>query len=225
MGAASGDPKKRPGRDLFEAFRSEPLRTAEFSDVLRGRVGARPDEDLSRLCERLEARREVDAFADGHPLAIALRRTEIDQRLTGLDARANADGSPRLGCPERARRGGSERSFGVVRVRRRRSEQDEDGVADELLDRAAARRNEVAHRAESVVDEPLHALRPDVSCHRGRRDDVDEQTGDEPAFGVGLGHERRYWPCVLSQARRNTMLRDLTRHTSVMKSASAWREG
>ena len=95
-------------------------------------VGGLSDENLSRRRRLLEAGRDVDRFARGES-----RIGLVDDDLPGFDsdARLETEVGDVLEDPE----SGARRSIGVVFVRMRNTEGGHDGVAGELLDRAAVR--------------------------------------------------------------------------------------
>src|SRR5207237_4182564 len=91
--------------------------------------------------------------------------------------------------PDRERR--PDRALGIVLVRLRRAEQGEDGVAAELLERAAVTLEVGAHTRVTRRDERLHVLGIEALGARRRADEVDEDRGDHLALLAG-GGRRRY---------------------------------
>jgi hypothetical protein len=83
---------------------------------------------------------------------------EVDEGLTGLDANAQGDVDLARSQPQtlRASLRGAQYSQGVVRVRRRRTEESEDSLADKLLDDAA-----------TFLDEGPQLWRGGAACARG----------------------------------------------------------
>ena len=81
---------------------------------------------------------------------------------------------------------GADGALGVVLVRERNAEGGHHGIAGELLDDAAVRRD----AARDVIEEPLHAPAHDLGIGGGdevrRRDEVDEEDGRELALHPGI---------------------------------------
>ena len=89
--------------------------------------------------------RRVDEVARDHAL---VRRAEGDGRLAGQDAGARLDRRPQGPDGVDELESGPDRALGVVLVGRRRAPHGHDRVADELLDRAAVARDDVAGQVE-----------------------------------------------------------------------------
>ena len=80
---------------------------------------------------------------------------------------------------------GPHRAFGVVLVGDGRTEQRDHGVADDLVDPAAERRDVVAQLGEAVVDEGLHLLGVGRLREGREPDEVGEDDrGDPPLVGA-----------------------------------------
>ena len=154
----------------------------------------RADQDLARLGGLLEPRRDVQRLAR-RERGVAV----LDDHLARLDADPHGElAVARLDDLHRRPHG----ALGVVLVRDRDAEDREDGVAGELLDRAAVR-VDVRLRA---VEEPRHASPGDLGVARGdeqaRVDEIDEQRGRELPLhtrslgsrGVRLGAVCRTFP-------------------------------
>ena len=82
--------------------------------------------------------------------------------------------------PDRQRR--AHGALGIVLVRLRRAEQREDGVAAELLERAAVGLELAADARVVRRDERLHVLRVELLGARRRADEVDEDRRDDLAL-------------------------------------------
>ena len=109
--------------------------------LLRGPVGGLADQHAPLRGHRLEAGGRVH-HVPRHALADLRPRAERDHRLTGVDRRPNPHAERRVGLvafrhlilqPDRRPHG----SFGVVLVSDRRTEDAQDGVPDELVERPA----------------------------------------------------------------------------------------
>ena len=82
--------------------------------------------------------------------------------------------------------------LGVVLLRDRCAPHRHDGVADELLDRAAVALDHGARRVEVAREELAHVLGVPALRECGREaDEVGEEDGDEPALGSGRSGDRR----------------------------------
>ena len=100
------------------------------------------DEDAVDRRGRLKAGCRVHDVAGGHSLAFARSCADDDQRLTGVHADAHLEIEPLVGRVQVVdrltdRESGLHGALGIVLVRDRSTEERDDGVADELLDRAA----------------------------------------------------------------------------------------
>src|SRR2546429_5071501 len=121
------------------------------------------DEDLPRIGLMAEARGDVHDRPDAHLLAGPLRRREVDDRLTGLDADANVKPDVRAATsarPSAGRLSGTKGAGGVVLVRHGRTEERIDLVTDVLLDGAALPLDEPAELAERRGERGLQPLCP-----------------------------------------------------------------
>ncbi len=108
--------------------------------VARRPIGLPPDDDAVDRRRRLQPRSRVDDIARDHRLAELRSRAERDQRLARVDRDPNlhvelAELPHAVSHRERRTR----RALGVVAVGRRRAEDRDDRVTDELLDDAAER--------------------------------------------------------------------------------------
>ncbi len=77
---------------------------------------------------------------------------------------------------------GADRSLGIVLVGHGRTEEGEDAVAGEVLDRAAERFDRVDHPRDRVGDHELELLGIEPLPERGGPHEVGEQRRDDPAF-------------------------------------------
>ena len=165
--AVGGD---RRGRSPAARRGSRRLELDPALDEAR-RAGA--DEDLARLRLLLEPRGDV------HRLARGERRVPL---LLGDDlARLDADAGLEVERPHPLERGeaGADGALGVVLVRERDPEGGHDGVAGELLHRAAVRDDAVRDLVEEARDAAPDDLRIDAGEQLRRVDEVDEQHGCE----------------------------------------------
>jgi hypothetical protein len=112
----------------------------EIADALEGRGG---HEDLTAYRAPLDPRREVHRGADHGVLRALLGADVAHDRLAGVNADPHLEARPagRVLAVQRVhralhreRRGGC--ALGVIGLIQRRAEHREDGVADELVDRA-----------------------------------------------------------------------------------------
>src|SRR5256885_17176359 len=103
-------------------------------------MGDGTDEDLTRIGLMAEPRGDVHDRTHAHLLAGPLRRREVDDRLTGLDADADVKPDVRAATsarPSAGRVGGTESAGGGVLMRHGRTGQGIDLVTVVLLDGAA----------------------------------------------------------------------------------------
>src|SRR6185436_9707058 len=144
----------------------------------RGRVddvpGGHPLPELRPGAERHERLARVD----GDPyfeLERRIRLVELDDRLADRDRRAN-------------------RSLGIVFVRHRCAEERDDGIADELLDRAAMALELVPEAGVIRREQCPDVLGIELLGARGEADEIGEENGDDLALltpgrnrGIELG--------------------------------------
>ncbi len=162
------------------------------------------NDDRAGRGDVLEPRRGVHHVAR-HALADLRALAERDHRLAGVDPDADRELQPRL-LPVRLLdivqdlEAGPDRALGVVLVAHRGSEDAEDRVADELVDRAA----EVLDRAfQQRVIHAKHRLDVlGVGLIRALRepDQVAEQDRDDFAF-LARGHTLKGRPAVQTEPR------------------------
>ena len=137
--------------------------------------GEGPNEDLSRRGGLLEPRRDVDGLAGGEGrvglVGDDLARLDPDPRL-----------QPELVYRVEDRGRGAHSALGVVLVRLRNPERSHDGVAGELLDDAAVRRDAVGDVLEERVDTSANDLRIAGGDELRGAHEVDEDDGCKLAF-------------------------------------------
>ena len=104
------------------------------------------DEHGARLGGRLDARGGVDGVAGDHALRA---RAERDGRLAGEHAGPRAQVGVELGDRREQLERGADGALGVVLLGHRRAPDGHDGVADELLDRAAVALDHAAGSSRS----------------------------------------------------------------------------
>ena len=201
VNGVAGRPGDRPeARDLEQAIRGHrlglPLRL-ERLDRLDAHCVAHEAE--GRLAEQhvagagglLEPRSDVDRVA-GHE-RLAARAVARDD-LAGVDADPQGDARPEAlleilvqGTEARLHlQCGAARAQRIVLVRLRDAEDREDGVADELLHRAAVTLERAAHLVEVGEHQAADRLRIEALAHRGRARQVTEDKRRElPALRVG----------------------------------------
>ena len=150
----------------------------------RRRERRRADEDVARLGGALQAVRRVHHVA--HRRVVAAGAERADEHLARVDPHAHADVHTELHRGERERllhpQRGSHGALGVVLVRRRRTEQGDDRVTDDLVD-PAAKGVDVRHEPpEAVVDQVLHLL--GIAGLRQRRvaDEIREEDRHDPTL-------------------------------------------
>ena len=148
------------------------------------------------LGRRLDARRRVDEVARDHPLAFG---REVDRRLAREHAGAQRELRRADLLPERRDRDDEverrpHRALGVVLLRRRRSPDGHDRVADELLHRAAVDPDQAAAGVEVAGEQLPHLLGVARLRERREADEVGEEDGDEPALGRFRGRGGRGRP-------------------------------
>ena len=127
----------------------------------------------------LEARGEVDGLA-GRERRVAV----VGDDLAGLDADPRLEAELLDALERRDRR--ADGALGVVLVRERHAEGGHDGVAGELLDRAAVRDDAVRDLVEEAADAPADDLGIGVGDELRRGDEVDEEHGCELALHASM---------------------------------------
>ena len=156
-----------------EAAQLDRLEALELDAALDEARRAGADEDLAGL------RLLLEPCGDVHRLARRERRVPL---LLGDDlARLDADAGLEVERPHPLERGepGADGALGVVLVRERDPEGGHDGVAGELLHRAAVRDDAVRDLVEEARDAAPDDLRIDAGEQLRRVDEVHEEHGCE----------------------------------------------
>ena len=140
------DPERPPGRHRDRLALERLLaRFLERDRARCGAVGRLADEDRARRRGGLEARGRVHEVARDHAL---VRRSERDRRFAGQDTGTGLDGRPERADGVDELKGGPHGPLSIVLVSRRCAPDRHDGIADELLDRAAVAPDDVARQLE-----------------------------------------------------------------------------
>jgi hypothetical protein len=121
----------------------------------------------------LQARRRVDDVAGCHPLAGVRSCVERHEHLPGSDPDPQLERLLQGEVADRERR--ADGALGVVLVRRRSAEQGHDGIADELLHRAAVPLELGAYAHVVRAQDRLHVLGIQRLGPRGEADEVAEE--------------------------------------------------
>jgi hypothetical protein len=129
---------------------------------------------------------DVDGVAGEEGLPRAGSHVEPHERLTRVDPDAHLRGvagdgwqSLHLGDESQA---GPHRTLGVVLVNHRHAEDGDDGVADELLHRAAVALHDLAGEGVVATEQGVDVLGIRVRAHRRRSDEVAEERRDDLAL-------------------------------------------
>jgi hypothetical protein len=144
----------------------------ELEGAAGRRRRARADENLAWFGRLLQPRRHVDGVA-AHERARFARPRGDD--VAAVDADPQLEPLVELAHAVSHRQGGVERPLGVVLERDRSAECGHDGVAGELLDRAAGALHLLRHRVVEAFEQrarPLRILRVAELC---RTDEVGEE--------------------------------------------------
>ena len=164
-------PRRPSGKPRASCAPSGVVTTDPAGEALDGRA----EHDLARLRGLLQARCRVDR-EPGRERRLGLVREDL-ARLDP-DAHLEAELADRLDDPER----GAHRPLRVVLVRERHAERRHHGVAGELLDDAAVRRDAV----RDLVEEARQARADDLGIgardELRRADEVDEEHRCELPF-------------------------------------------
>ena len=165
-------------------------------------VGALVHENAVHRRRRLEPRSRVEHVAPGHALPLADACAERDDRLAGGDADPNPQLAGRILLVQERDRGedrktGAHRPLGVVLVGDGCAEERDNGVADELLDRAPVALEHLAKLRVVRLEQRQHVLGVEVLGAARRADDVHENSRHRPPLLVPHGrrgvdsHHRR----------------------------------
>ena len=153
---------------------------------------------------RLQPRRGVHGVTESRVLHPAPGADRADDDGTGLDADTHAEPlhppgvldlagvlGDLLDDPQRR----AHRALGIVLVGRRGTEERQDAVAGEVLDRAAERLHGADHARHGVAHDDLELFRVHVFAERGRADQVGEDRRDHSPFFTHLAGvvERSPW--------------------------------
>jgi len=163
--------------------------------VARGPAGELAHHHAALGGDGLEPRRGVDDVAGHDALAPVGPAPDGHHRLPGVHADAHGQVQAwallvQLGHGIEDAQGGTDAAFGVVLVRDRRAEDGHDGVADELLDRAAEALDLPAQSRVVRVQKVAHVLRVGALGTRGEADEVAEEDRDDLAL-LHLGRRLR----------------------------------
>ena len=174
---AEGKPRRNRRRLALEGVVADRL---EHDGPFRRPHGGFADEHGARLGHALQAGRGVDEVAGHHPLVCCAQRYG---RLSGQDPGA----SPKIGMQAADRvdelERGPDGALRVVLVRDRRAPDGHDGVADELLDRAAVEVDDLGRGVEVAGEELADRLRIAVLRQRREADQVGEEDRDQASLG------------------------------------------
>ena len=213
-------PRDRPEAcDLEQAIRGHrlglPLRLERLDRLDAHRVaheaeGRLAEQHVARARGLLEPCSDVDRVA-GHE-RLAARAVARDD-LAGVDADPQGDACPEAlleilvqGAEARLHlQCGAARAQRIVLVRLRDAEDREDGVADELLHRAAVTLERAAHLVEVGEHQAADRLRIEALAHRGRARQVTEDKRCElPALRVRRVRGRCRSSCRSAPRRRRS---------------------
>ena len=167
----------------------------------RGPERALADKHGAGRRDRLEPAGRVDEVTGHHALVPGADR---DRGLTGQDGRTGSErfrgGSARVQVGDRLDQlqGGPDGPLCVVFVGRRRAPHGHDGIADELLDRAAVPRDDLLSGREVAGQEFAGLLRVARFCPARGADEIGEHDRDEPPLRL----PRRSPVHLLSGGRR-----------------------
>ncbi len=150
------------------------------------------DHGLARARDRVQPGGQVDGVARHRVGAVNGAARVGGHHLAARDADVGGKRAPELGR-QRAHgrvyaRRGAQRPQRVVAVRDRRAEHAHDRVADVLVDRAAALRDQAVDQLEIAREQPVHVLGVEFARQLRVPREVGEQHGDLPALA---GRPRR----------------------------------
>ena len=175
------------GERLGLPLRGDRLLGLVLDGALGGTKRELADEDPAGRCRRLETRSRVHDVPGDHSLAELGTRVERDERLPRVHADPHLERERRIGLVHLRdrlldRKSRSDRALGVVLVGDRRPEDRDDGVADELLDRAAVALELVPQSSVVGSEESADVLRVETLGALRRPDHVGEDDGDDLAL-------------------------------------------
>ena len=127
----------------------------------------------------LETARGVDEVARDHAL---VRGAKGHGRLAGQDAAACLDAVAQAGDSLDQLEAGADAQLGIVFVHDRRAPDGHDGIADELLDRAAVALDDVPSEVEVAAERVADILRVTLLGKRREAHEIGEKDADELAF-------------------------------------------
>jgi len=164
-----------------------------------------------RVGDRLHARCGVHEVAGDHALPFGADR---DCSLAGEHAGAGRELRRADFVPERRYSRNEVEScaygaLGIVLGCRGRPPDGHDGVADELLDRAAVELDETSARVEVAREELTHLLGVTSLREHRETDEIGEEHGDEPALCDRRRRRCRRCRCCRSRERRPAFAAEL----------------
>jgi hypothetical protein len=175
-GAPGGNRRLLALEDLVAGFLEEDRRSG-------GLAGRLADEDRAGRRDGLQAAGGVHEVAGDEPL---VRRPDRDGSLPGQDpgpqAELDAGVAPEVADAADELEAGPDGPLGIVLAGDRRAPHRHDGVADELLDRAAVPLDRLAARLEVAGEQLADRLRVAAGGEGGEPDEVGEEDGDVPAL-------------------------------------------
>jgi hypothetical protein len=187
------------GNRVLLSFRVDRLRVPVVDRAGRRTIRGRVDENPVLGRSGLDAGGGVHDVARGHPLALAGVGAERHERLAGGDPDPHLELAFLLGPVAHGERG-PHRAFRIVLVRDRSAEERHDGVADELLDRAAEALELAAQPLVVTAEEAADVL----GIHRLRAvsevDEVAEEAGDDFALLAPRGDAAEFRPASRAEA-------------------------
>ena len=174
-------------RLALDLERSDRLGLEPVANAPPGRSG---HEDLARLGDLLQARGDVDGVAHDAGLRAVSDRTGDDQAAVDADAQLERRGDA-LGAAvdDREHRGsGIDCAHGVVLVRDGRTEDRDNGIADELLDESPAPLDLLRQLREGAGHQRAQLFGVEVLGERREPDEIGEDDRDAPPLA---GEDRR----------------------------------
>ena len=187
--------------DSSDRMRTEFL---EHEQTLGQPTGPLADHDGSGLGHRLQPRRHIGRLADDcHRIAKLAGADVADHHHAGVDADPNADADPEVGqlvvqSPDRLDdlETGPDRALGIVLVRFRIAEVNEDTVADVVADMAFETRDDFGAAFLITTHDFVQIFGIEPRRERGRADHVAKHHRELPPFSAvagasGLGRRPR----------------------------------